>query len=150
MKTHATSSFFMPIRNQNVWFGVGTFGTSDDPMQGLGNCYRMKVRDTNCNDINAGQDLERWSRRSHMDSSRSLNLDRITERSLLSPSIQAMTWPTFSSICKWATEAPELSTTAQVRAGPCFLDPLTRPRGAINTVVATTEMPRVGLRKLST
>ena len=23
-----------------VWFGVGTFGTSDDEMMGLGNCYR--------------------------------------------------------------------------------------------------------------
>ena len=23
-----------------VWFGVGTFGTSEDEMRGLGNCYR--------------------------------------------------------------------------------------------------------------
>ena len=23
-----------------VWFGVGTFGTGDDEMMGLGNCYR--------------------------------------------------------------------------------------------------------------
>jgi len=44
----------------NVWFGVGTFGTSDDPMQGLGNCYRMKVVDTVCGGAaDAGTPLER-------------------------------------------------------------------------------------------
>ena len=42
-----------------VWFGVGTFGTQDDPMQGLGNCYRMVIRDTNCGDINGGPLLDR-------------------------------------------------------------------------------------------
>ena len=25
-----------------VWFGVGTFGTDEDPMRGLGNCYRYQ------------------------------------------------------------------------------------------------------------
>jgi len=42
-----------------VWFGVGTFGTGDDPMQGLGNCYRMVIRDTNCGNIDGGELLER-------------------------------------------------------------------------------------------
>lgn len=42
-----------------VWFGVGTFGTQDDEMQGLGNCYRMRIRDTTCGDLNAGPLLER-------------------------------------------------------------------------------------------
>ena len=28
-------------RGEDVWFGVGTFGTMDDSMQGLGNCYRL-------------------------------------------------------------------------------------------------------------
>ena len=49
------------LRGSNVWFGVGTFGTNDDVMKGLGNCYRMRVRDTVCGDIAAGKDLERWS-----------------------------------------------------------------------------------------
>ena len=43
----------------DVWFGVGTFGTTEDPMQGLGNCYRLKVRDTECGNIEAGEFLER-------------------------------------------------------------------------------------------
>jgi len=44
---------------ENVWFGVGTFGTEDDEMRGLGNCYRMKIRETTCADINSGEFLER-------------------------------------------------------------------------------------------
>ena len=43
----------------DVWFGVGTFGTTEDAMQGLGNCYRMKVRDTECGNIEAGEFLDR-------------------------------------------------------------------------------------------
>jgi len=46
--------------DDNVWFGVGTFGTSEDPIQGLGNCYRLSVVDTICGgDPNAGTPLER-------------------------------------------------------------------------------------------
>eukprot|EP00095_Tigriopus_kingsejongensis_P008632 maker-scaffold426_size175065-snap-gene-0.36 protein:Tk08632 transcript:maker-scaffold426_size175065-snap-gene-0.36-mRNA-1 annotation:"endoglucanase" len=45
--------------SNDVWFGVGTFGTTEDAMQGLGNCYRMKVRDTNCGDLNGGALLDR-------------------------------------------------------------------------------------------
>jgi len=45
--------------SKHVWFGVGTFGTEDDVMRGLGNCYRMRVRDTECGDINSGELLER-------------------------------------------------------------------------------------------
>jgi len=44
---------------QNVWFGVGTFGTTADQMQGLGNCYRLVVRETSCYDRMAGKELER-------------------------------------------------------------------------------------------
>jgi len=44
---------------EHVWFGVGTFGTDEDEMQGLGNCYRMKVQDTNCEDPLGGLALER-------------------------------------------------------------------------------------------
>ncbi|XP_059084701.1 uncharacterized protein LOC131881768 [Tigriopus californicus] len=43
----------------DVWFGVGTFGTTEDAMQGLGNCYRLKVRDTNCGNLEGGALLER-------------------------------------------------------------------------------------------
>ena len=46
-------------RGEHVWFGVGTFGTDEDKMQGLGNCYRMKVQDTNCEDPLGGLALER-------------------------------------------------------------------------------------------
>ena len=42
-----------------MWFGVGTFGTSVDEMQGLGACYRMVVRATDCNDRFGGEALER-------------------------------------------------------------------------------------------
>merc|ERR1711936_575634 len=44
---------------ESVWFGGGTFGTDEDIMQGLGNCYRMKVQDTNCEDPLGGMPLER-------------------------------------------------------------------------------------------
>jgi hypothetical protein len=46
-------------RNHNVWFGVGTFGTDNDPMLGLGNCYRLKVRDTACGNLESGLLLDR-------------------------------------------------------------------------------------------
>ena len=42
-----------------MWFGVGTFGTSEDAMQGLGNCYRLSIVDTDCGNINGGNYLER-------------------------------------------------------------------------------------------
>lgn len=42
-----------------VWFGVGTFGTEDDVMMGLGACYRLHVQDTNCDDAYGGEPLER-------------------------------------------------------------------------------------------
>jgi len=50
---------FKARTGEDVWFGVGTFGTMDDPMQGLGNCYRMVVKTTNCKDQMAGRDLEK-------------------------------------------------------------------------------------------
>ncbi len=54
------SSSYGADESQHVWFGVGTFGTSDDPMQGLGNCYRLSVVDTVCGgDAGAGDPLER-------------------------------------------------------------------------------------------
>ena len=31
----------------------------EDPIQGLGNCYRMVIRDTNCGDLEGGALLER-------------------------------------------------------------------------------------------
>ena len=45
-----------------MWFGVGTFGVppDEDPIQGLGNCYRMVIRDTNCEGgLEGGAPLER-------------------------------------------------------------------------------------------
>jgi len=50
---------FNSQNNENVWFGVGTFGTQDDPLMGLGACYRLSIRDTNCGDIEGGEPLER-------------------------------------------------------------------------------------------
>ena len=47
------------FRGQNVWFGVGTFGTSADAMQGLGACYRLVVRETACYDRMEGRELDR-------------------------------------------------------------------------------------------
>ncbi len=39
---------------------MGTFGTADDPMEGLGTCYRMKIADTICGGApDAGEPLER-------------------------------------------------------------------------------------------
>ena len=46
-------------RGESVWFGVGTFGTSVDSMQGLGACYRMVVRATDCSDRLGGTALQR-------------------------------------------------------------------------------------------
>ena len=53
------SGYFFLYSGELVWFGVGTFGTDEDEMQGLGNCYRMKVQDTNCEDPLGGLALER-------------------------------------------------------------------------------------------
>jgi len=50
---------FKSRTGEDVWFGVGTFGTGDDPMQGLGNCYRLVVKETVCSDRMAGRDLEK-------------------------------------------------------------------------------------------
>ena len=38
---------------------MGTFGTTVDPMQGLGACYRLVVRATDCSDRLGGAALER-------------------------------------------------------------------------------------------
>lgn len=38
---------------------MGTFGTDEDALKGLGNCYRMVIRDTNCENIDGGELLER-------------------------------------------------------------------------------------------
>ena len=44
-----------------VYFGVGTFGTSDDAQQGLGACYRLSVegvdRDLIVQSVNTGYDV---------------------------------------------------------------------------------------------
>merc|ERR1712059_109980 len=50
---------FRARTGEDVWFGVGTFGTQDDAMQGLGACYRMVIRETNCLDRMAGRELEK-------------------------------------------------------------------------------------------
>jgi len=46
---------------QDVYFGVGTYGTSSDPMKGLGACYRLKVegvdKDIIAHSINTGHDV---------------------------------------------------------------------------------------------
>ncbi|CAJ1405704.1 unnamed protein product [Effrenium voratum] len=46
---------------QDVYFGVGTYGTSSDPQRGLGACYRMKVegvdKDIIAQSINTGWDV---------------------------------------------------------------------------------------------
>lgn len=38
----AAEKDFNEEHQDDVWFGVGTYG-SNDPMRGLGNCYRMKA-----------------------------------------------------------------------------------------------------------
>jgi len=49
---------FKERTGEDVWFGVGTFGTGDDAQMGLGNCYRL-VKETVCGNRMAGRDLEK-------------------------------------------------------------------------------------------
>jgi len=50
---------FKERTGEDVWFGVGTFGTGDDAQMGLGNCYRLVVKETVCGNRMAGRDLEK-------------------------------------------------------------------------------------------
>jgi len=47
--------------NDNVWFGIGTYGTGSDPQHGLGACYRMTVEGLEkqllVQSINTGSDV---------------------------------------------------------------------------------------------
>lgn len=46
---------------ESVFFGVGTFGTSDDPQRGLGACYRLKIKGVEkellLQSVNTGSDV---------------------------------------------------------------------------------------------
>lgn len=52
---------FRAQAGQDVYFGVGTYGTSDDKQRGLGACYRLKVdgmdKDIIAQSINTGWDV---------------------------------------------------------------------------------------------
>lgn len=45
----------------NVYFGVGTYGSSGDPIRGLGNCYRMSIEGVDkpiiAQSVNTGSDV---------------------------------------------------------------------------------------------
>lgn len=55
-------SLFNARTGLNVYFGVGTYGTSSDPQRGLGACYRIVVdgldRDLLVQSINTGSDVD--------------------------------------------------------------------------------------------
>lgn len=55
-------SEFSSRTGQKVYFGVGTYGTSDDIQRGLGACYRLQVegvdRDLLVQSINTGSDVD--------------------------------------------------------------------------------------------
>lgn len=57
----AAENNFNKQTGDNVYFGVGTYGTSSDPQQGLGACYRLKVdtmdRELIVQSINTGSDV---------------------------------------------------------------------------------------------
>jgi hypothetical protein len=57
----AAEEQFNAANAENVYFGVGTYGTSSDPIRGLGACYRLKVdtidRDLIVQSINTGSDV---------------------------------------------------------------------------------------------
>jgi hypothetical protein len=52
---------FQKRTGEDVFFGVGTFGTSDDAQQGLGSCFRLKIdgvaKDLLLQSINTGGDV---------------------------------------------------------------------------------------------
>jgi len=58
---HAAEASFNRRENQNVFFGVGTYGISADEQRGLGACYRLKVegvdRDIIAQSVNTGHDV---------------------------------------------------------------------------------------------
>ena len=57
----AAEMAFAQRTNDAVYFGVGTFGTSDDPQRGLGACYRLRVdgvdKDILAQSVNTGSDV---------------------------------------------------------------------------------------------
>eukprot|EP00475_Leptophrys_vorax_P024610 TRINITY_DN33_c0_g1_i1.p1 TRINITY_DN33_c0_g1~~TRINITY_DN33_c0_g1_i1.p1 ORF type:complete len:344 (+),score=98.01 TRINITY_DN33_c0_g1_i1:106-1137(+) len=57
----AAEEAFNSQYNDSVYFGVGTFGSSADPIRGLGACYRLKIdgmdRDIIAQSINTGGDV---------------------------------------------------------------------------------------------
>jgi len=57
----AAEAAFLNETGMDVFFGVGTYGTSDDPQSGLGACYRLKVqgmeKDVIAQSINTGHDV---------------------------------------------------------------------------------------------
>lgn len=59
MKAH--ESTFKDRTGEDVYFGVGTFGTSDDPQKGIGACYRVEVngvqKELILQSINTGSDV---------------------------------------------------------------------------------------------
>lgn len=59
-RMRAAEADFNSKNNDNVYFGVGTYGCNDD-MKGLGACYRLKSagvdRDLILQSINTGSDV---------------------------------------------------------------------------------------------
>lgn len=57
----AAESSFLARTGNDVYFGVGTYGTSDDVQRGLGACYRMQVegisKDLIVQSVNTGSDV---------------------------------------------------------------------------------------------
>lgn len=57
----AAEADFSKKNNDNVYFGVGTYGISSDPIRGIGACYRLKVdlmdKDIIVQSINTGSDV---------------------------------------------------------------------------------------------
>lgn len=57
----AAETSFRKSSGENVFFGVGTFGTADDEQNGLGACYRLTVdgvaKDIIAQSINTGHDV---------------------------------------------------------------------------------------------
>lgn len=61
MAMQKAETAFNKRTNDNVYFGVGTYGTADDEQRGLGGCYRLKVggvdKDILVQSINTGSDV---------------------------------------------------------------------------------------------
>jgi hypothetical protein len=57
----AAEDKFNAANGDSVYFGVGTYGSGDDPIKGLGACYRLKIdgmdRDLLVQSINTGGDV---------------------------------------------------------------------------------------------